>query len=107
MRTSASKLRAPRSRHLDHADAVADLDLGAIFRRQALNPLQDAIGDFALGRHRPAALRACLLMAEIDRVDADFGETVADEVADRERLLPLQRVAGVSFCAALIARLDE
>ena len=40
-------------------------------------------------------------------MNADFGETVADEIAHREGLLPLQRIASMALCAALIARFDE
>src|SRR2546430_10124787 len=57
--------------------------------------------------HRPAALRTRPLVAEVDRMDADFGETVADEIAYREGLFPLQRIARMALGAAPIARFDE
>src|SRR5262249_24303193 len=91
----------------DDADPVANLDLRSVLRRQALDAPEDAICGLALRRHRPAALRARPLMTEIDRVDADFGQAIADEIADCESLLPLLRVAGVALGAALVARLDE
>src|SRR5262249_42532935 len=64
---------AKRSVHPNDADAVADLDFGSVFRRQPLNALEDAIGNLAPRRHRPAALGARPLVAEIDRMDADLG----------------------------------
>src|SRR5262245_57334646 len=98
---------AKRSAHRDDADAVADFDFGPVFRRQPLNALEDAIRNLASRRHRPAALSARPLVAEIDRMDADLGEPVGDEIAHRKRLFPLRWIACVSPCAALITRFDE
>ena len=65
--------------------------------RSAISPCAD----------RPAALRTRPLVAEVDRMNADFGEAVADEIAHREGLFPLQGIASMALCAALIARFDE
>src|SRR5262245_6712773 len=93
--------------HFDHTDPVVEVDVRSVFRRQALDAPQDTLRRFARCRQWPAALRARPLMPEIDRIDADFGEAPADEIADRKSLFPLQRIARVTLGAALVARLDE
>src|SRR5581483_3698044 len=95
------------SRDPYHSNPIADFDLGPVFRRQALDAPEDALGHLTLCRERPAALRARALMAQVDRIDADFGQELAGKVANREGLFPLQRIAGVAPGAALVACIDK
>src|SRR5688572_25552954 len=91
----------------DHPDAVTDLHRSVVLLGEAAHPVEDALAGSGVSHERTAAAGARALVAEVDRVEAGLPEVVAGEIADREHLLPLERVAGMAAGTAGVAGLEE